>query len=142
MEQYLSVYNRAIDMNVIAGPDPQGFRRINVRNNNTNASDTLGGWTVEATDRIILSWNSEYPTCGLTTVAFPQYDTWTCEGTFTTGQAIEFNDTIIEQGLQLMDKRKLWYMEEAFMTFIENSGGSASGTGQNVDNNMRDSRLD
>ena len=146
MEQYLATYNRLIDMTVIAGPDPQGFRRINVRNNNTNASGTIGGWTTETTDNIIDEWNARYPTCNLTTVAIitgtNPGDTWQCEGTFTTGQAQEFEEVVIEQGLSVMDKRKIWYITEAGMQNIEAAGGSQSGTAQQLGGILRDARLD
>lgn len=146
MNQYLDTYNRAIDMTVIAGPDPQGFRRINVRNNNTNVSGTRGGWTTEETDNIITEWNTRYPTTNLTTVAIidgtKPGDTWQCEGTFTTGQAEEFEQVIVEQGLQIMDKRKIWYITEAGMQNIEAAGGSQSGTASQLGPHLRDARLD
>jgi hypothetical protein len=142
MQQYLDPYNRAIDMTVIQGPDANGFRRINVRNNNCNASGTIGAWTVEGTDAIISEWNTRYPTCGLVTVAFPQPNTWTCEGTFTTGQAIEFNDTIVEFGLTVMDTRRIWYVTPAGMSNIIANGGSQTGTFAQLQNNLRDARLD
>jgi hypothetical protein len=142
MQNYLDAYNRDIDMNVVNGPDPQGFRRINARNLNSNASETLGGWSVSGTDDIVLEWNSRYPTCNLTTVGFPQYDTWTCEGTFTTGQAVEFNNVIIEEGLEITDKRKIWYISAAMMTAIENNGGFLSGDTSNLGPNLKDARLD
>lgn len=146
MNQYLDTYNRLIDMNTIAGPDPQGFRRINCRNNNTNASGTLGGWTVQGTDAIILEWNTRYPTTNLVTVGIitgtnPD-DTWQCEGTFTTGQAVEFEEVIIDQGLSEMDKRKIWYISAAMMTAIENNGGALSGDTSQLGPNLKDARLD
>ena len=146
MNQYLETYNRLIDMQVINGPDPQGFRRINVRNNNTNASGTIGGWTTEVTDDIIADWNADHPTCNLTTVAIitgtNPGDTWQCEGTFTTGEAQDFEDTIIEQGASVMDKRKIWYITEAGMQNIEAAGGSQSGTASQLGPILRDARID
>jgi hypothetical protein len=141
-QKFFGIWNRLIDMNVIAGPDPQGLRRINVRNNGTNVSETIGGWTVEGTDRIIAQWNSLYPTTNLITIAFPQYDTWTCEGTFTTGQAQEFEDTIIEQGLNEMDKRRVWYITPAGMANIDAAGGLQSGTAAQLGGITQDGRLD
>jgi hypothetical protein len=141
-QKFFGIWNRLIDMNVIAGPDPQGLRRINVRNNGTNVSETIGGWTVQGTDQIIAQWNSLYPTTNLITIAFPQYDTWTCEGTFTPGQAQEFEDTIIEQGLNEMDKRRVWYVTEAGMLNIEAAGGLQSGTAAQLGNIVQDGRLD
>lgn len=142
MEQYLSPWNKAVDMNVISGPDPQGFRRINVRNNNTNVSETKGGWTVEGTDDIIAEWNERYPTCNLVTVTFPQYDTWTCEGTFTTGQATEFEEVVIAKGLAFMDYRRIWYITSAGMSNIIAAGGSQSGTAAQLSGIIRDGMLD
>lgn len=146
MREFLAPYNRAIDMDVVAGPDPTGFRRINARNNNTNVSGTRGGWTTEATTDIEDEWNERYPTCNLTTVAILDGtnpgDTWQCEGTFTTGQAQEFNDVIIEKGTTVLDKRKLWYITESGMQNIEAAGGSQSGTAQQLGGILRDARLD
>jgi hypothetical protein len=146
MQQYLETYNRPIDMTVVSGPDPQGFRRINVRNNNTNVSGTVGGWTTTETDNIINEWNSRYPTTNLVTVDIIDGtnpgDTWQCEGTFTSGQADEFEEVIIEQGLQQMDKRKIWYITESGMQNIEAAGGSQSGTASNLGGILRDARLD
>lgn len=146
MNQYLETYNRPIDMTVIAGPDPQGFRRINCRNNNTNVSGTRGGWTTETTDNIITEWNTRYPTCNLTTVAIitgtNPGDTWQCEGTFTSGQALEFNEVIVEKGLSIMDKRKIWYITESGMQNIEAAGGAQSGTASQLGPILRDARLD
>ena len=146
MNTYLQTYNRLIDMQVINGPDPQGFRRINVRNNNTNNSGTVGGWTTEGTDKIIAEWNGRYPTTNLTTVSIitgtNPGDTWQCEGTFTTGQAQEFEEVITEKGASLMDKRKIWYITEAGMQNIEAAGGSQSGTASQLGPILRDARLD
>jgi hypothetical protein len=104
MNQYLATYNRPIDMQVIEGAGVDGLKKINVRNNNTNASGTIGGWTTEETNNIITEWNTRYPTCNLQTVQFIDGtnpgDTWQCEGTFTQGQADEFEEVIVEQGLR------------------------------------------
>ena len=147
MNTYLQTYNRLIDMQVINGPDPQGFRRINVRNNNTNNSVTVGGWTTEGADRIIAEWNGGYPTTNLTTVGFitgtNPGDTWQCEGTFTTGQAQEFEEVVIDEGLQTMDKRKIWYINESGMQQIEAlARSSGSGSSSELSAILRDARLD
>lgn len=142
MEQYLAPYNRAIDMTTIAGPNPQGFRRINVRNNNCNASGTIGAWTVEGTDAIIAEWNGLHPTCNLSTVGFPQPNTWTCEGTFTPGQAVDFEDTIIAVGLAIMDTRRIWYITPSGMSNIIAAGGSQTGTSLQLNAILRDARDD
>ena len=147
MNQYLATYNRLIDMAVVNGPDPQGFRRINVRNNNTNNSGTVGGWTVEGTNRIIDEWNERYPTTNLTTVGIitgtVPNDTWQCEGTFTTGQAQEFEEVVIQEGLDTMDKRKIWYINESGMQQIEAlTRSSGSGSSSELSAILRDARLD
>ena len=146
MQQYLESYNRLISMDVIAGPDPQGFRRINVRNDRCNASGTVGNWTTEQADDIILEWNTRYPTTNLTTVAIitgtnPD-DTWQCEGTFTTGQAQEFEEVVVEKGLQVLDKRRVWYITPAGMDNIDAAGGSQSGTSAQLSGILRDGTLD
>jgi hypothetical protein len=141
-QKFFGIWNRLIDMNTIAGPDPQGLRRINVRNNGTNVSETIGGWTVEETNGIITEWNGRYPTANLITIAFPQYGVWTCEGTFTTGQAQEFEDVIIEAGLDQMDKRRVWYVTPAGMANIDAAGGLQSGTAAQLGGIVQDGRLD
>ena len=142
MAQYMSVYNRAIDMNVINGTPP-GLLRINCRNNNTNASGTVGGWTVQGTDAIIAEWNTLYPTANLITIGIitgtNPGDTWTCEGTFTTGQATEFEEVIIEKGLKEMDMRKLWYVPPVVLNNIIGAGGDQTGTAAQLQ--LRDARL-
>ena len=142
VRNYLDTYNRDIDMQVIQGPDANGLRRINVRNNNCNASGTIGAWTVEVTDNIIAEWNERYPTCGLFTVDFPAPNTWTCQGTFTTGQAQEFNDVIVEKGQSIMDRRKIWYITPAGMSNIIGAGGIQTGTAAQLNGILRDRRLD
>ena len=143
MDQYMSVYNRAIDMNVINGTPP-GLLRINCRNNNTNASGTVGGWTVQGTDAIIAEWNTLYPTANLITIGIitgtNPGDTWQCEGTFTTGQATEFEEVIIEKGLDEMDMRKLWYIPPVVLNNIIGAGGDQTGTAAQLQ--LRDARLD
>ena len=146
MQQYLESYNRLISMAVIAGPDPQGFRRINVRNDRCNASGTVGNWTTAQADEIIEEWNTRYPTTNLVTVAIitgtnPD-DTWQCEGTFTAGQAIEFEEVVVERGLGYMDKRRVWYITPAGMANIDAAGGSQSGTSSQLGPILRDGTLD
>ena len=143
MAQYMSIYNKAIDMSVTNGTPP-GLLRINCRNNNTNASGTVGGWTVQGTDAILLEWNTRYPTANLITIGIGTGtnpgDTWTCEGVFTVGQASEFETVIIEQGLEQMDMRKLWYVPNTVMSNIIGAGGEQSGLASQLQ--LRDARLD
>ena len=120
VEFYSDPYNRLIDMNVIAGPDPQGFMRINVRNNLVNASQTLGEWTELNTSEIIAEWNSQYPITNLVTVPPITPDIWTCEGTFPLGSklAAEFESTIINAGLADLVLRTRWTVSPAGMDNI------------------------
>jgi len=146
MNQYLQQWNRLIDMNVISGGPGDGPRTINVRNNLVNQSGTLGEWTVTNTDAIILEWNTLYPTANLVTDSIftntAPNDTWQCTGTFTVGQAQEFETTVIEKGLADMLKRKRWYITSAGMTNIRNAGGSQSGTSAQLNPILRDGLLD
>ena len=143
--KFFAPYNRDIDMNVIAGPDPQGFRRINCRNNNVNATGTKGEWLVSGTDEIILEWNTLYPTTNLTTVSIFQGtnpdDTWQCEGTFTTGQAAEFTEVLTTKGIDQMDYRRIWYINETGMTQLDNNSGLLSGTASQLSNWVADYRV-
>lgn len=151
MNTYLEPYVRPIDMTVIAGPDPSGRRRIEVKNLNANRTGAeyrgRGYWTTEQTTNIEEEWNLRYPEANLVTVEFPNDDPpyglgniWTCEGTFTTGQALEFNDVVVDQGSITMDKRKVWQVSEAFCQNIEANGGSQSGTSSQLAPHLRDTR--
>ena len=146
MEQYLQSWNRLIAMNVVVGPDPQGFRRIDVKNNLVNQSGTLGSWDGTNTQLIIDEWNTLYPTTNLVTVqiytADAPNDVWQCEGTFTTGQAQEFEEVVIEKGLQDLLKRKVWYITSAGMLNIGAAGGSQSGDSSQLSGILRDGLLD
>ena len=146
MNQYLQTWNRLIAMNVVAGPDPQGFRRIDVKNNLVNQTGTLGEWDVTNTNAIITEWNTRYPTTNLVTVqiytADAPNDVWQCEGTFTTGQAAEFEEVVIEKGQSELLKRKIWYITEAGMVNIGNAGGVQSGTSAQLNPILRDGLLD
>ena len=140
MDEFLARYDKAIQMAVFQGPDPQGLRSIHVKNLNTNASGDVGEWTVEQADRIIEEWNTLYPTTGLITLGFPAPDTWDCQGTFTTGQAIEFESVVVEKGLNAQDMRKIWYIPAVVMSNIIGNGGTQTGTSAQLQ--MRDARLD
>ena len=143
MDAYMGQYNKAIDMNVINGTPP-GLLRIRVRNNNTNASGTIGGWTTTGTDAVISEWNSLYPTSNLTTISIIDGtnpgDTWVCEGVFSVAQGQEFEALIIENGLDAMDYRKIWYVPNNVMSNIISNGGTQAGTASQLQ--MRDARLD
>jgi hypothetical protein len=144
MRAYLQSWNRLIDMSVISGGPGDGLRTINVRNNLVNQSGTLGQWTVANTDAIILEWNTRYPATNLVTNSISTNnapnDVWQCEGTFTTGQAEEFEEVIISKGLSDMLKRKRWYVPPGVMASIRNAGGSQSGTAAQL--NLQDGLLE
>ena len=141
MNAYLQQYNRIYDMTVINGPDPSGFRRIEIENQMVNVSETLGIWTQEVVDNIVDRWNSEYPTANLTDLGFTNR-VWTCEGTFTSGEADDFERVITEEGFAYMDKRKRWYITPAGMDNIRNAGGFQSGTSAQLSGIIRDGTLD
>ena len=144
-QKFFAPYVRDVEMNVIAGPDPQGFRRINCRNLNTNASGTKGAWQVSGTDEIIAEWNAKYPTCNLTTVqifgSINPNDTWQCEGTFTTGQAAEFSELLISTGLSILDYRRIWHVNSTGMANINANGGIQQGTASQLSNWVEDYRV-
>jgi len=142
MQEFIASWNRLIDMNVFQGPDGNGLRSIRVRNNLVNASGDMGEWTVTNTDAINLEWNTNHPSAGLITLDIPSPDTWECEGTFTTGEAQEFEDTIIRAGLQDLLKRRIWYITEAGMVNIGAAGGVQSGTASQLAPVLRDGLLD
>ena len=97
------------------------------------------------TDNIITEWNERYPTCNLTTVAIitgtNPGDTWQCEGTFTTNQAQEFNDVVVEEGSQTFDYRRIWYINQTGMDNIRANGGIQSGTASQLGNWVEDYRV-
>ncbi len=142
MQEFIASWNRLIDMNVFQGPDGNGLRSIRVRNNLVNASGDMGEWTVANTDAINLEWNTQHPSAGLITLDIPSPDVWECEGTFTTGEAQEFEDTIIQAGLSDLLKRRIWYITEAGMVNIDAAGGVQSGTASQLAPVLRDGLLD
>jgi hypothetical protein len=141
MDAYLQKWNRLISMSVFNGPDPAGRRDIHVRNDRVNASQTIGAWDENTTNAIIEEWNYRYPTCGLRTLAITA-DVWDCSGYFTTGQAAEFEEVVIERGLADLLKRTIWYITEAGMQNIEAAGGAQEGTAQQLGGILRDGLLD
>jgi hypothetical protein len=141
-EKFFQTWDKDISMNTIAGPDPSGFRRIRVRNNNINVSESIGDFTVQGTDYINAEWNQRYPTANLVTVGFPAYGQWDCEGTFVSGQALEFEEVIKSQGVDEIDFRRIWYITEAGMLNIDAAGGLQTGTANQLSQIVRDGRLD
>ena len=143
--KFFAPYNRDIQMSVVSGPNPAGRRVINCRNANVNATGTKGQWTVAGTDEINAEWNARYPTAGLFTVSIFQGtnpdDTYQCDGTFTTGQAAEFEALLVESGLDQMDYRRLWFINETGMTQLDNNSGLLSGTAAQLSNWVEDYRV-
>ena len=146
MNQYLQTWNRLISMNVISGGPGDDTRVINVRNDLVNQSGTLGEWNAFNTQLIADEWNLRYPTAGLVIDSIfsntAPNDTFQCTGFFTVGQAIEFEQTVIEKGLGDLLKRKVWYITEAGMVNIGNAGGVQSGTSAQLNPILRDGLLD
>ena len=143
--KFFAPYVMDVTMTTANGPDANGFRRLWVRNENTNASGTKGGWTASMTDNIELEWNTRYPTCNLTTIRYFQGtnpgDTWECEGTFTTGQAVEFEQVVTEKGAETLDYRRIWYVNQTGMDNIRANGGIQSGTASQLGNWVEDYRV-
>ena len=139
MEAYMARYRRIYDLQVIAGPNPEGLRRIEVENTIVNNSETLGVWTQEVVDEILTVWNDEHPDSGLISLGFTNR-VWTCEGTFTQGEAQEFERVITEAGFNAMDKRTRWYIPPVVVQFVRDQGGYAEGTASQLQ--LRDATLD
>jgi hypothetical protein len=144
MQTYLDTYNRDIEYTLInAGPP----RRYEVNNKNASPAG-LGFWTTDATLAIKTSWEETHPAANITTIGYPNTgvnglgNIWDMSGVFSPGEGAEFQATVIEEGLQKMDKRKIWYISPAMMTAIENNGGFLSGDTGNLGPNLKDARLD
>jgi hypothetical protein len=144
MQAYLDTYNRDIEYTLLnAGPP----RRYEVNNKNAN-SEGLGFWTLEATAAIKAEWEIDHPAADITTIGYPNTgpnglgNIWDMSGVFAPGEGAEFQATVIEEGLSIMDKRKIWYISPAMMTAIENNGGFLSGNTAQLGPNLKDARLD
>jgi hypothetical protein len=144
MRTYLSKYDRDIEYTLInAGPP----RRYEVNNKNAN-SEGLGFWTLEATAAIKEDWEVDHPAADITTIGYPNTgvnglgNIWDMSGVFAPGEGAEFQATVIEEGLNQMDKRTIWYISPAMMTAIENNGGFLSGNTSQLGPNLKDARLD
>jgi hypothetical protein len=144
MQTYLDTYNRDIEYTLInAGPP----RRYEVNNKNANTQG-LGFWTLEATAEIKAGWEVDLPLADITTIGYPNTgvnglgNIWDMSGVFAPGEGAEFQAVVIEEGLQIMDKRKIWYISPSMMTAIENAGGFLSGDTSQLGPNLKDARLD
>jgi len=141
MEVYLAQYSYNVSMSVYAGPDPSGKRRINVRNDDWNGNYSPDcDWTTSNTQAIADAWNEKYPTAGLIILGIPAPDYFECEGTFTTGQAVEFEEVVIAKGLDTMVRRRQWLISPAGMANIAGNGGTQSGTASQL-NGILDNRV-
>jgi hypothetical protein len=133
MDEFLGTYHYNISMTVYEGPDPSGFRKIRVRNDDWNGNYSPDcDWTTENTGNIRDEWNERYPTCNLVITAIPLPDYFECEGTFTVGQAQEFEEVVIERGLAQLVRRRQWLISPAGMANIAAAGGHQEGTAQQL----------
>jgi len=144
VSNYMDEYNRLIDMQVIAGPNPEGLRRINVRNNLVSTSGTYGGWDAINTSNIITEWTSLYPESGLKTIEIftdkNPNDVWQCEGVFGQGQYEQFEAVVIDKGLGSLVKRRRWAVTESGMSQINGQPDAHwSGTAQQFSQIVQDS---
>jgi hypothetical protein len=144
MQTYLDTYNRDIEYTLInAGPP----RRYEVNNKNASPAG-LGFWTTDATLAIKTSWESTHPAANITTIGYPNTgvnglgNIWDMSGVFSPGEGAEFQAIVIEEGLRIMDKRRIWYISSAMMQAIENNGGFLSGDTAQLEPNLKDARLD
>ena len=135
---FAETYNIKVDMETIEGPDPDGLRRIQTDNLRISNSGE-GAFTQEGWDDVVLEWNSRYPEAGLFIVSFA-VDSVVVEGTFTTGQAVEFQNVVTSYGLSTMVYRKRWYSPPTQTQAIKDNGGWVSGP--RADFTMRDRLLD
>jgi hypothetical protein len=127
IQGWIEKWNKDLLFDVVNGPDPQGFRRIKISNQKINQSQTTGEWTQEQADRIVFEWQSTYPTTDLVTVGFTAKDLLQ-EGTFTSGQAAEFQAAVYRAGEEFETRRRVNYVPENVMQNIETAGGIQSGT--------------
>ena len=58
------------------------------------------------------------------------------------GEGAAFQAAVIEFGISVMDRRKIWYVSSAMMNMIENAGGYLEGDTENLGPNLKDRRLD
>jgi hypothetical protein len=144
VQGFLDAYNRDIEFTLInAGPP----RRYEANNKNAN-SEGIGHWTTEVTDNIKTAWEVDHPAADIQTIGFPNTgvnglgNVWDMSGVFSVGEGAEFQAIVVEEGLGVLDKRRIWYITEAGMVNIANAGGSQSGTSAQLSPIMRDGLLD
>jgi hypothetical protein len=143
MLAYLGTYSYNTSMVVYQGPDPSGLRSIRVRNDDWNGNYSPDcDWTAQNTQAIADEWNERYPTAGLVILAIPASDYFECQGTFTTGQAIEYEEVVHREGLATMVRRSQWYISPAGMANIGGNGGHQDGTAAQLGGILNDRVLD
>jgi hypothetical protein len=135
VREFMDNWNRDITFEVVNGPDPQGFRRIKSSNQKINQSLTIGGWDQSQADKITTEWNEKYPTANLVTVGFTPKDLLQ-EGTFTTGQAAEYQEVVHAAGLNVTDRQRIWYLTEAAVQSFESTGGFKTGTAAQLNGSL------
>jgi hypothetical protein len=148
MNTFLASYNRDLEFTLInAGPP----RRYEVRNLKAN---TLGAgyWTISAVNNIKTVWEIDHPQANITTIGFPNEsppaggapglgNIWDMSGVFQPGEGAEFTEAVYEEGLNVMDARRQWFVDEQGMTSIGNAGGIQSGTAQQIGQSLVDRTL-
>ena len=141
MQAYMDSHHKEIEMTVVNGPDPQGFRRIEILNLYVTASGN-NSWVQENVDEFIAEWNDRYPTCNLQEYQPFTADTVFVEGTFTQGQADEFALVVVQFGLDDLYARRRWYINSQGMQALANNEGFLNTTAQELGPVFRDGLLD
>ena len=145
MQSYLDTYNRDIEYTLINANG--NLRRYEVNNKNANSLG-LGHWTTEAVQDIKEAWEDGHTEADITTIGFPNSgpnglgNIWDMSGVFEVGEGAAFQAAVIEFGISVMDRRKIWYVSSAMMNMIENAGGYLEGDTENLGPNLKDRRLD
>jgi hypothetical protein len=141
VDNYMESLHKVLDMTVINGPDANGLRRIRIDNGSVTASGE-NGFTQEGVDDFIEEWNDRYPECGLVQFGATAPAEVTVDGTFTTGQAQEFQEVVVQFGLNDMYTRRRWYINSQGMTALSNNAGFMNTTAQELGQVFRDGLLD
>ena len=124
MRQWMGRLYKDVSSQVISGPDPSGFRRVRTTNNSVTASGG-NGFTQEGVDAIAAQWNG--------TIVQWNAGAYDMDATFTVGQQIEYNQSVIELGFDDTYRLREWYVTPAQMASIGASGGFVSGPFSTLD---------
>ena len=141
VEAYMERHSKVIEMTTVAGPDPSGLRRIEAENLYVTASGD-NSWTQEGVDEVIAEWNTRYPDSDLHEYQPFTVTTFFFEGTFTPGQADEFEDVVTSLGLDSVYAQRRWYINSQGMTALADNDGFMSTTAQELGQVFRDGLLD